>query len=85
MESKISCSRHLYMSEASSVLSRHPIWAQKLSLANPMFYVINGFRYGVLGVSDVPFQMSMSIIAAVGLTLFIAAVLLMRHGVAIRE
>lgn len=28
-----------------------PVW-QYVSLANPVFYMINGFRYGLLGISD---------------------------------
>jgi len=31
-----------------------PEWAQHLTLLNPLFYIINGFRYGFLGISDVP-------------------------------
>jgi ABC-2 type transport system permease protein len=75
----------LYVGGIFNSVTTLPTWAQTLSLANPMFYVINGFRHGLLGVADVPFRMSMSIIAAVGLSLFIAAVLLMRQGVGIRE
>jgi ABC-2 type transport system permease protein len=75
----------LYVGGIFSSVSTLPSWAQSLSFANPIFYIINGFRYGLLGVSDVPFRVSMSIIAAVGILLFIAAILLMRHGVGIRE
>ncbi|MBT8151061.1 MAG: ABC transporter permease [Gammaproteobacteria bacterium] len=32
-------------------------WA-KVSLANPILYMVNGFRYGILGVSDVPLGVS---------------------------
>ncbi|OGG76494.1 ABC transporter permease [Candidatus Kaiserbacteria bacterium RIFCSPLOWO2_01_FULL_55_19] len=35
-----------------SIHSLPPLW-QTLSLANPVFYIINGFRYGFLGTSDV--------------------------------
>ena len=31
-----------------------PEWAQALTHANPIFYMVNAFRYGLLGVSDVP-------------------------------
>jgi len=74
----------LYVGGIFSSVSTLPTWAQRLSLVNPMFYAINGFRFGLLGVSDVPFRVSMSLVAAVGLLLFVAAVLLMRHGVGIR-
>ena len=30
-----------------------PFW-QKVSLANPMLYLIDGFRFAILGVSDIP-------------------------------
>lgn len=35
-----------------SVQGLHPIW-QKIAMFNPMLYLINGVRYGMLGVSDV--------------------------------
>ncbi len=35
-----------------SIQSLPPMW-QKVSLFNPIFYIINGFRYGFLGMSDV--------------------------------
>ena len=31
-----------------------PGWAETLTHANPIFYMVNAFRYGLLGVSDVP-------------------------------
>ena len=31
-----------------------PGWAQTMTHANPIFYMVNAFRYGLLGVSDVP-------------------------------
>ena len=31
----------------------HPFW-KGLSYANPLLYLINGIRYSVLGVSDIP-------------------------------
>jgi ABC-2 type transport system permease protein len=35
-----------------SVESLHPFW-QSVAKLNPLLYLINGLRYGVLGVSDV--------------------------------
>jgi ABC-2 type transport system permease protein len=31
-----------------------PDFWQKVSLANPILYMVNAFRYGFLGVSDIP-------------------------------
>ena len=30
-----------------------PEWAQKISMANPILHMVNAFRYGFLGTSDV--------------------------------
>lgn len=46
----------------------HPFW-QKVALLNPLLYLINGLRYGILGVSDVEMS-SAVIISAVGLVVF---------------
>lgn len=35
-----------------------PEWWQTLTYANPLFYLINGFRYGFLGVADVSLWLS---------------------------
>lgn len=35
-----------------------PFW-QKLSHLNPILYMVNAFRYGMLGVSDVPVEISL--------------------------
>ena len=31
-----------------------PEWARAATYANPIFYMVNAFRYGLLGISDVP-------------------------------
>lgn len=36
-----------------SLQQLHPVW-QKVCLFNPLLYMVNGVRYGMLGVSDVP-------------------------------
>lgn len=38
-----------------SIANLHPFW-QMLAKLNPLLYLINGLRFGVLGVSDVPLQ-----------------------------
>jgi ABC-2 type transport system permease protein len=51
-----------------SIHSLHPFW-QKVSLWNPLLYLINGLRYGVLGVSDVDLVTSI-LISLVGFVFF---------------
>ena len=57
-----------------------PNWAQTLSYINPIYYMINGIRYTVLGVSDSKVEISilMAIVLTIGFTL--ASILLMQSG-----
>jgi len=57
-----------------------PDWAQTLSYINPIYYMINGIRYTILGVSDsnVVISYAMAIILTFGFTL--SSVLLMESG-----
>lgn len=41
-----------------------PSWWQMLTYANPLFYLINGFRYGFLGITDVSLAISIAILLA---------------------
>ena len=62
-----------------------PDWAQTLSFINPIYYMINGIRYTVLGVSDSDVHISfiMAIILTAGFTL--TAILLMQSGKKIKQ
>lgn len=62
-----------------------PGWAQKLSLANPMLYMVNAVRYGLLGVSDVPVGLALALMGAAGIVLFLVAVRLLASGKGIRD
>ena len=62
-----------------------PDWAQTLSYINPIYYMINGIRYTILGVSDSNVLISyvMAIILTFGFTL--SSVLLMESGKKIKQ
>jgi ABC-2 type transport system permease protein len=62
-----------------------PAWAQKLSLVNPIMHMVNAFRYGFLGVSDVNVAVAFVIMAAVAVALFATAVGMMNRGQGIRD
>ena len=62
-----------------------PSWAQLVSHGNPILYMVNGFRYGFLGVSDVDVRLSFVIMGACAAGLYAVAVWLMRKGVGVRE
>jgi len=59
------------------------IW-QQLSLANPVLYMINAFRYGLLGVSDIPLGIAFGIITAFIGVLTGFSLWLLRRGVGIK-
>jgi len=62
-----------------------PEWARTISLGNPILYMVNSFRYGFLGVSDVDVTLAFVIMGLFAVGLFALAVGLMHKGVGIRE
>ena len=62
-----------------------PEWAQSLSFINPIYYMINGIRYTILGISDS--SVNISFIMAVILTFVftVAAIMLMQSGKKIKQ
>ena len=62
-----------------------PEWAQKLSYVNPILHMVNAFRYGFLGISDVSVVIAFAIMIAFLLVLFTAALVMMNRGDGIRD
>jgi ABC-2 type transport system permease protein len=62
-----------------------PQWAQKLSYVNPVLYMVNAFRYGFLGVSDVGIGTAFALMAAAAMVLFYAAVAMLGRGIGTRD
>ena len=60
------------------------IW-QKLSMVNPILYMVNAFRYGILGVSDIDIVLSYGIVLGFIAVLFTVSVLMLRSGYGIRS
>ena len=56
-----------------------------MSLVNPVLYMVNGFRYGILGVSDISIYVSLAIILVFSAFLFSIAYFLLDKGVGIRN
>lgn len=67
-----------------SIHSLPGFW-QAASRFNPFFYMIDGFRYGFFGVSDVTPSFSLAIVAACFLALSLATLLLLRGGYKLRS
>jgi ABC-2 type transport system permease protein len=62
-----------------------PGWAQTLSYVNPILHMVNAFRFGFLGVSDVNIGVAFTLMIAAALALFTTAVVLMDRGTGTRE
>jgi ABC-2 type transport system permease protein len=62
-----------------SIQSLPPFW-QAASHVNPFFYMIDGFRYGFLGLSDVPPAMSLAIVGGCCLALMAFTLTLLHRG-----
>ncbi len=62
-----------------------PQWAQHVSHANPILYMVNAFRFGFLGVSDVDVRLSYAIMIIAAVVLYASCVWLLHKGVGTRE
>ncbi len=61
-----------------------PEFWQKASLANPILYMINAFRYGFLGITDISLLASYSISIGFIVVLYTFSIYLLRKGQGIR-
>ena len=66
-------------------ISLLPEFWQKVSLANPILYMVNAFRYGILGSSDISIGWAYLIVVLFVIILFSACLMLLNRGVGIRE
>jgi ABC-2 type transport system permease protein len=62
-----------------------PPWAEKLSYVNPILYMVNAFRHGFLGTSDVDPGFAFMIMGAFAVAMYLVVVALMNRGTGIRE
>ena len=60
------------------------VW-QKVSLANPILYMVNAFRYGILGTSDIDVRYAYAIVLLFMVLLFAVSFALLKRGIGIRE
>jgi ABC-2 type transport system permease protein len=62
-----------------------PPWAQSVSYANPILYMVNAFRYGFFGHSDVALGLAFAIMVIAAMLMFGFAVHMLNRGTGIRE
>ncbi len=60
-----------------------PVW-QSVSMWNPILYMVNGFRYGFLGVSDVSIGTSLALLTSLSIVLFAITMHLFKIGRGLR-
>jgi ABC-2 type transport system permease protein len=66
-------------------VSMLPDWAQAISHANPILYMVSAFRHGFLGTSDVDIGLAYAIMVGAAVFLFGWCLWLMNKGVGMRE
>ena len=66
-------------------ISLLPEFWQNVSKANPILYMVNAFRYGILGTSDISIAHAYTILLVFVVGLFSACMFLMQRGIGIRE
>lgn len=62
-----------------------PDWAQAMTRANPIFYMVDAFRYGLLGRSDRPLWEAYALMLGFVVVLTVVALTLLRRGVGLRS
>jgi ABC-2 type transport system permease protein len=60
------------------------VW-QYISLANPVLYMINSFRYGFLGISDIAVELALGRIFGFIILLTLICLSLLEKGIGIRD
>ncbi len=66
-------------------ISLLPEFWQNVSKANPILYMVNAFRYGILGTSDIGIGTAYAILIVFVVGLFSVCLYLLNRGVGIRE
>ena len=69
---------------ANSIHSLPDVW-QRVSHLNPFFYMIDGFRYGFFGVSDVSPWLSLLLVGCALAAVSAMALSLLRTGYKVRH
>jgi ABC-2 type transport system permease protein len=66
-------------------IDQFPVFWQNVSLLNPILYMVNAFRYGFLGVSDIPLWICFSVL--IGFTILFMGVVafLFKRGMGVRN
>ena len=67
-----------------SISMLSPFW-QGLAKINPILYMINAFRYGMLGTADISIGVAYTIMIGFGAFLFVGVLFLLQRGTGVRS
>ncbi len=65
-------------------ISLLPDFWQTLSRANPIIYMVDGFRYGFLGISDISVLVGLGMLLLFSIILFSINLFLLKNGIGVR-
>jgi ABC-2 type transport system permease protein len=74
-----------FLSGAFYSIASLPEFWQQVSKLNPFFYIIDGFRYGFIGRSDIAPGVSLAVVTATFLLLSSLTLILLRRGYRLRN
>jgi len=66
-------------------IEQFPQFWQNVSLLNPILYMVNAFRYGFLGITDIPLWICLAVILGVMAVFVAVAAYLFRNGVGLKN
>lgn len=75
----------IYLGGVFNSLEMMPEKIQWIARINPMFYMINGLRYGMLGMTDAPLSACTAVVLVLFTVLFAFAVVLFKIGFKLRR
>ena len=73
-----------YLGGVFYTISLLPEFWQNVSAFNPILYMVNGFRLGMLGVSDVSLAQTLTVILTAAVLLFTWCMWLLARGTGLR-
>ena len=62
-----------------------PQWAQYITYVNPIFYLVNGFRFGFLGFADISIWTCLGVLSALTVVLIGINLYLIRTGLGLKQ
>jgi ABC-2 type transport system permease protein len=66
-------------------ISMLPEFWQKVSMVNPILHMVNAFRYGILGVSDIPIGVALTLMSVFIVLLYSFSYWLLARGIGMRQ